>query len=222
MRTIRALTAAVAVTAALPTIAAAQHGRQFKDAWFWGVKGGGLTLADTNSSYQAKPLAGFDWLITRTRGGLYISASQSFFTEQTFTLRDPSTGADSGLRVVDMKNLRKVDFAFMAFPGPQHVLFHWYAGLGLTLGQVASATPQPPFSTVDQLTAAEQDIQDRKVGVSPFLILGGQYRFRPISVFAQGTANPVNKAFLLYNGKPWNFTLEAGIRYNVGTSIDRQ
>ena len=221
MRTIRALTAAVAVAAALPTIAAAQHGRQFRDAWFWGVKGGGLTLADSNSSYTQAPLAGFDWLITRSRGGLYISGSQAFFTQQTFTLRDPSSGADSGLRVVDLKNLRKVDFALMAFPG-QHVRFHPYAGLGLTLDQVASATPQPPFATVDQLTAAEQDIQDRKVGVSPFLIGGGQYRFTAISVFVQGTANPVNRDFLLYNGKPWNFTIEAGIRYNVGSSIDRQ
>jgi hypothetical protein len=221
MRTIRALTAAVAVAAALPTIAAAQQGRQFKDAWFWGVKGGGLTLADTNSSYTQAPMAGFDWLITRTRGGLYISASQAFFTQQTFTLRDASAGVDSGLRVVDLKNLRKLDMALMAFPG-QHVYFHPYVGLGLTLGQVASATPEPPFATVDQLNAAEQDILNRKVGVSPFLIAGGQYRFRPMSVFVQGTANPVNKDFLLYNGKPWNFTIEAGIRYNVGTSIDRQ
>lgn len=221
MRTIRALTAAIAVAAALPTIAAAQHGRQFKDAWFWGVKAGGLTLADTNSSYTQAPMAGFDWLITRSRGGLYISASQAFFTQQTFTLRDPNAGADSGLRVVDLKNLRKLDMALMAFPG-QHVNLHPYIGLGLSLGQVASATPQPPFATVDQLDAAEQDILDRKVGVSPFLIAGGQYRFRPLSVFVQGTANPVNKDFLLYNGKPWNFTLEAGIRYNVGSSIDRQ
>jgi hypothetical protein len=221
MRTIRALTSAIAVAAALPTIAAAQHGRQFKDAWFWGVKAGGLTLADTNSSYTQAPMAGFDWLITRSRGGLYISASQAFFTQQTFTLRDPNAGADSGLRVVDLKNLRKLDMALMAFPG-QQVNLHPYIGLGLSLGQVASATPQPPFATVDQLDAAEQDILDRKVGVSPFLIAGGQYRFRPLSVFVQGTANPVNKDFLLYNGKPWNFTLEAGIRYNVGTSIDRQ
>lgn len=221
MRTIRALTAAAAVAAALPTIAAAQQGRQFKDAWFWGVKAGGLTLADTNSAYQQAPLAGFDWLITRSRGGLYISGSQAFFTQQTFTLRDPTSGADSGLRVVDLKNLRKVDFALMAFPG-QHVRFHPYAGLGLTLHQVASATPQPPFATTDQLNAAEQDIQNRKVGVSPFLIAGGQWRFAPLSVFVQGTANPVSKDFLLYNGRPWNFTLEAGIRYNVGSSIDRQ
>ena len=221
MRTIRALTAAAAVAAALPTIAAAQQGRQFKDAWFWGVKAGGLTLADTNSAYQQAPLAGFDWLITRSRGGLYISGSQAFFTQQTFTLRDPTSGADSGLRVVDLKNLRKVDFALMAFPG-QHVRFHHYAGLGLTLHQVASATPQPPFATTDQLNAAEQDIQNRKVGVSPFLIAGGQWRFAPLSVFVQGTANPVSKDFLLYYGRPWNFTLEAGIRYNVGSSIDRQ
>ena len=91
-----------------------------------------------------------------------------------------------------------------------------------SLGTRVVSRSRPSLLTVDQLNAAEQDILDRKVGVSPFLIAGGQYRFRPISVFVQGTANPVNKDFLLYNGKPWNFTLEAGIRYNVGTSIDRQ
>jgi len=36
MRTIRALTIASAIAAVLPNAAAAQHGRQFKDAWFWG------------------------------------------------------------------------------------------------------------------------------------------------------------------------------------------
>lgn len=220
MRTIRALTAAAAVAAALPTIAAAQHGRQFKDAWFWGVKGGGFTLADTTSTYTEAPLAGVDWLITRSRGGMYISFSQAFFTQQSFTLRDPSAPADSGVRVVDLKNMRKVDFALMAFPG-QHNRFHPYAGLGLTLGQIASANPQPPFASADQLQAAQDDIQQHKVGVSPFLIGGGQYRFAPVSVFLQATANPVKQDFLLYNGRPWNFTVEFGIRYNVGTSIDR-
>ena len=63
MRTIRALTIAAAVVVALPTIASAQHGRQFKDAWFWGIKAGGLTFADSSQAYKQAPLAGVEWLI---------------------------------------------------------------------------------------------------------------------------------------------------------------
>src|SRR5690242_4237867 len=90
MRTIRALVAAAAVVVALPSIAAAQHGRQFKDAWFWGIKGGGLTFADSGAAYKTAPYAGIEWLITRTRGGLYISAGEAFLKSKTLTFRDPN------------------------------------------------------------------------------------------------------------------------------------
>jgi len=42
-----------------------------------------------------------------------------------------------------------------------------------------------------------------------------------VSVFLQGTATPTQKNFLLYNGRSVNFSYEAGLRYNVGSSIDR-
>src|SRR5438105_4190841 len=100
MRMIRPLTIAAAVVVALPSLSAAQHDRQFKDAWFWGIKGGGLTIADSGQAYRQAPLAGIDWLITRTHGGLYISGGQSFFNQQTFTLRDPNAQTDSGARIV--------------------------------------------------------------------------------------------------------------------------
>src|SRR6266513_6172643 len=130
MRTMRALTIAAAVVVAVPTIATAQQGRSFKDAWFWGIKGGGLTLADSGQAYKQAPYAGIEWLITRTHGGLYISGGQAFFTQQTFVARDPAQ-ADSGLRVVDIKNMRKLDLAVMYFPG-EHLRFHPYAGIAFS------------------------------------------------------------------------------------------
>lgn len=219
MRTIRALTIAASFGVALPAIAAAQQGRQFKDAWFWGVKGGGFTLADSGAAYKQAPMAGVEWLITRTHGGLYISGGQAFFTQQTFTARDPSA-PDSGTRVINLKNLRKFDFAIMAFPG-EHNRFHPYAGLGFTVGEIANAQGQGPFGSVDQLNFANQVIQDSKVSFSPLFMAGGQWRLSWISVFAQATASPTQSSFLLYNGRPFNFTYEAGLRYNVGSSIDR-
>jgi hypothetical protein len=220
MRTIRALTIATAIIAMLPTLAAAQAGRNFKDAWFWGIKAGGISLADSSTSYKQAPMAGVDWLITRTHGGLYISGAQSFFSRQAFTLRDPVAGTDSGVRVIDLKNMRKLDMAIMGFPG-EHLRFHPYVGVGFSLNQVAEAEPQGPFGNTGQLTSAEQVIQDQKTAFSPLLIVGGQYRMTRFSVFGQATLSPVNTSFLLYNGKPYSIGYEFGLRYNVGSSISR-
>ena len=219
MRTMRALTIAAAVVVAVPTIATAQQGRSFKDAWFWGIKGGGLTLADSGQAYKQAPYAGIEWLITRTHGGLYISGGEAFFKQQTFVARDPSQ-PDSGLRVVDLQNMRKLDVAILGFPG-EHLKFHPYAGVGISLNQIVSAHARAPFGNSDQIDYANQVIQDQKVGFSPLLIVGGQYALRKVSVFGQGSLSPAQTQFLGYNGRPINFTYEVGLRYNFGSSIDR-
>ena len=219
MRTIRALTIAAAIVAAVPTISAAQHGRQFHDSWFWGIKGGGLTLADSGQAYKQAPLAGLEWLITRKRGGLYISGSQAFFTQQTYTLRDPAQ-IDSGFRVIDLKNMRKLDVALMGFPG-EHFRFHPYAGIGFTMGAISDAQAQAPFSNEDQLLYANAVIQNQKVAFSPLLIVGAQYQLSRVSVFGQGTVNPTQREFIMYNGRGANFTYEFGLRYNFGSSMDK-
>ena len=220
MRMTRPLAIAMATVVALPAITSAQQGRQFKNSWFWGVKGGGMTLADSGQAYHQAPLAGVDWLITRTHGGLYISGGQSFFNQQTFMLRDRSSPADSGIRIVDLKNLRKLDFALMGFPG-EHLRFHPYVGVGFTFSQIGAASARGPFANIDQFTEADVLIQNERVGVSPLFLVGGQYRLRRVSVFGQAAASPAQKNFLLYNGRPFNFSYEAGLRYNVGSAIDR-
>jgi opacity protein-like surface antigen len=219
MRTIRALTIAAAVVAAVPTLSAAQSGRQFNDAWFWGIKGGGLTIADSGQQYKQAPMAGIEWLITRKHGGLYVSAGQAFLTSQAFIFRDPAQ-ADSGERVVDLKNMRRLDVALMGFPG-EHLHFHPYAGIGFALSQVADAQAEAPFGNSDQFFYAQQTIQDNKVAFSPLLMIGAQYQLRRLSIFGQGSASLAQQNFLLYHGRPYNFTYEAGLRYNVGSSIEK-
>ena len=108
----------------------------------------------------------------------------------------------------------------MAFPG-RHDRFHPYAGMGFTLAQVASATPQGPFGNVDQITFAQAVVHDRKVSISPMFIGGVQGRLSWFSAFVQGAATVAQTDFILYNGRPWNIAFEAGIRYNIGSSIDR-
>ncbi len=217
MRILRALTIAASVVA-LPSLATAQAGRPFKDAWFWGVKAGGFTLADTGGANTFAPMVGAEWLITRTHGGLYISAGQAFFNSETLAMSSESnTGT---LRVIRLNNLRKFDVALMAFPG-EHNRWHPYAGAGFTLQAVADADGQPPFNTVDDLAFTQALIQQNKVSFSPFGIIGAQYRFTGISVFGQATVNPTQHNFLLYNGQAFNSSLEFGVRYNVGSSIDK-
>ena len=218
MRTIRALMAAAAVVM-LPSIASAQQGRGFKDAWFWGLKVGGLSIADSGQKFTQAPTVGLEWLITRTHGGLYVSGSQTFFSQHAFIARDP-VSADSGFRAVSLKNLRRVDVALVGFPG-QNLKFHPYAGIGLTLNAIADADPEGPFANADQIAFAEEVIQDHKVAFTPLLMGGAQWRLRYASVFGQFMLNPINRDFLLYNGKAWNFGYEFGVRYNIGSAIDR-
>jgi hypothetical protein len=219
MRPIRALTIAAAVVVALPNVGGAQRGAPFTDSWYWGIKTGGFTLADSGQHYVQAPVVGIDWFITRTHGGLYISGSQTFFSQHTFTLRDPAS-PDSGLRPVLIKNLRRLDATLLGFPG-NYLNFHPYAGIGFTLGEVATIRPEGVFSNEDQAIFADQVIADEKVAFSPLLMIGSQWRLKHISVFGQLTASPAQKNFILYNGKPFNFGYEIGIRYRLSTAIDR-
>jgi hypothetical protein len=219
MRAMRALMTATAVVLALPNVAVAQTGRPFNNAWFWGIKGGGMTLADSGGAYTGAPTVGVDWMITRTHGGLYVSGSQTFFKQQTFTLRDPAA-LDSGVRVIDLNNMRRLDVAMVGFPG-EHLRLHPYVGIGLSMRQIGDARPRGPFSNVDQFLFAEAVIADEKVSFAPLFLGGAQYRVRYFSIFGQMTLTPTEKNFILYNGRPWNAGMEFGIRYNFGSSISQ-
>ena len=115
MRTIRALTT-VALVAALPSVMAAQGGRQFRDAWFWGVKGGGFTFADSAGSYTVAPAVGAEWVITRTHAGLYVGFSQAFMTTQTLFASNPAA-PDTSLRPIELQGGATVLIPIRTPPG---------------------------------------------------------------------------------------------------------
>jgi hypothetical protein len=75
MRTIRVL-ATVFALLLLPQIGGAQEGRHFKDSWFWGAKVGSMKYATLESEGYAQ-LIGAEWLITRTRGALYLAIERA-------------------------------------------------------------------------------------------------------------------------------------------------
>ena len=221
MRLLRVLTAAIGLAALLPKPSAAQGGRQFKDAWFWGVKGGGMLYSSASTENSAAPLVGADWLITRTRGGLYVSFDQAFLTTTgSFLDREPDSTFQ---RNVALKNLRRFSISAMVFP-LQSPKFHPYAGLGMVLNQIGSASAQGAFLNSGRYAIALDSVQSKKTSFTPLLVGGVQVRTPQFSFFGQVLASPAQQGFFLYNmngGTAFNFSLEGGVRYNVGSAIDK-
>src|SRR5687767_12344416 len=85
----------------------------FVNSWFWGLKGGWMSLSTDVGTSETEPTVGIDWLITRTRGGLYLSFDQSGFDRQS-TVADQS--AAGGRRTVNISNLRRFGAAALVHP----------------------------------------------------------------------------------------------------------
>ena len=205
---------------ALSHAAQAQQGRPFEDAWFWGLKTGGLAFGDSAGAYRQAPLIGAEWLITRTKGALYISFSQAF-TNQPSEIPATASVLDTTKRVVDVQDVRRVELALMGFPG-DHVRFHPYFGGGFVVDLTGSAAPRGPYTTKNDQTFALQTVDSLKVAIAPMFIVGGQYRLKAFSVFGQGNVSMAPQNFLVGATRSIMFAYEMGIRYNFGSSIARE
>jgi hypothetical protein len=223
MRLLRVLVVATSFAALLAQPSAAQEGRPFHDAWFWGVKGGVAVYSSNYATDNAgAPMAGLDWLITRKRGGLYVSADQAFMKTTGFFYETSSAGLVE--RVVDLNDLQRVQVAMVGFP-LQTPTLHPYIGLGAGMYRVGSVNFRTPFTNAGQAAVAADSVSAKKVTVAPFVLLGAQQRLPGFSVFAQGTASWLQKSFFLHWEPPKRklaLSLEAGVRYNIGSSIDRE
>jgi hypothetical protein len=221
-----ALSACLAMSAV--STADAQGPRPFRDSWFWGAYGGLTSYTAVNSvdpsaagtSSMAAQVGG-DWLITRKTGGLYLSFAQAFLTSQGAVLNGP-TSADTGFRIVDVKNLRRVNIAAMAFPG-DFIRMHPYIGFGVAFDYLGAA--QPIFTTADtqrQEDYAASAVSEVKAALGPLFLAGVQYRaLSAVSAFGQFTASAMAKDFLLSNGNPISLGFQVGLRYNLGSSISK-
>jgi hypothetical protein len=216
MRSMGRLTTGLALLSLLPAVAAAQEARPFTDSWFWGIKGGAMTV-ETPFESSVAPTVGVDWLITRTRAGLYMSVEQGFFEDQFGTVFDGSSA--SGMRDVSLKNFRRASFALMAFPKPWGSV-RPYAGLGLALNLVQKARPIGSFDDLDSMAEVAERVEDRRSRTSVLFTGGVQGMAGPVNLFAQATAMPTGSGFLL-NGADSMYLLEAGVRFNVGSAIER-
>jgi hypothetical protein len=206
--------AAAAQSPAADSAAAARRG--FADSWFWGVKGGATRFGTiTDESYKIAPLAGFDWLITRHRAALLVSAEQAFF-EHTSAVAEPG---DPGMgRVVEIKNARRFSATVLAVPGMLGPI-RPYAGVGLGLDVMREVTPRGDFASMSQRSAVQDEIDDGSSKASLLLVAGGQLQFGRAALFVQGNGTPAQTRSLWNRGGAMQ--LEAGFRFNVAPSRDR-
>ncbi len=219
MKATRTLAAALAVLTLLPAVGMAQNYRPFQNSWFWGVKGGGTFISAPSNSSVTSAMAGIDWLITRKRGGVYVSFDQSFLSQYA-VLADSVNPTDTP-SIVKLKNMRRLTVALMGYPG-DWVRFHPYAGIGMTYSTVGQVAPQTAYGSSDQYALAQQIISQYKSVFSPMLIGGAQMQYRNAAVFVQVMGWQANQQFFLSSSsRGFNASVEAGVRYNFGSSIDK-
>lgn len=215
----RSLSMLAVAACALAHVAQAQQGRPFEDSWFWGLKTGGLAYGDSAGNYRQAPLIGAEWLITRSKAGLYVSFAQAFANPAS---QIPATASvlDTTKRVVNVQNVRQAELVLMGFPG-DHIRFHPYFGGGFVLDMVGSATPQGPYTTKNDQTFALNTVDSLKYAIAPVFVVGGQLRLRPFSIFGQGNVSMAPQNFLVGATRSIMFAYEIGIRWNFGSSITR-
>lgn len=237
MRAFRAL-AVVAGLCVAQDVASAQVARGFKDSWFWGARAGAMLYSSyTDANAAPAPMVGADWLITRSKGGLYVGFDVSLFNTSVVVndsvhpddACSPPTAVRSSCRSVFLDNMRRFTVAGMLFP-MQTKWLQPYVGVGVNVSHIADARADTADYFRDfgfsyrnnlQFELVNATIQAYRTSMAPVLMLGTQMRLPLLSVFGQATASPAHTNFLLSNARPYRLTLEFGARYNAGTSIDR-
>ena len=214
MQKLRTVAVALVATIVVSAGADAQGVRNFDNSWFWGFKSGVNTFSVPGHGNTSTVDLGIDWLITRTKGGLYVSGNQSIF-ERDLEFGDPTS--NTGARTVRVNDMRRITFAAVAFPKhfggitPYGGIGYMIAVLGDARVFVDSANTFPNNSFLDEM--------DRERSRGAVIGLAGlQIRTKRAAIFAQETLVPSNRDFLFRSVLSF---FEFGVRWNFGSSIDR-
>ena len=214
MQKLRTVAVALVATIVVSAGADAQGVRNFDNSWFWGVKSGVNTFSVPGHGNTSTVDLGIDWLITRTKGGLYVSGNQSIF-ERDLEFGDPTS--NTGTRTVRVNDMRRITFAAVAFPKhyggitPYGGIGYMIAVLGDARVFVDSINTFPNNSFLDEM--------DRERSRGAVIGLAGlQIRTKRAAIFAQETLVPSNDSFLFRSVLSF---FEFGVRWNFGSSIDR-
>jgi hypothetical protein len=214
MQKLRTVAVALVATIVVSAGAGAQGVRNFDNSWFWGFKSGVNTFSVPGHGNTSTVDLGIDWLITRTKGGLYVSGNQSIF-ERDLEFEDPTS--TSGSRTVRVNDMRRISFAALAFPKhfggitPYGGIGYMIAVLGDARVFVDSANTFPNNAFLDEM--------DRERSRGAVIGMAGlQIRTKRAAIFAQETLVPSNNDFLFRSVLSF---FEFGVRWNFGSSIDR-
>jgi hypothetical protein len=195
--------------------ASAQQEQLFQNSWFWGVHGGATSVGTPGNSMKQAGTFGADWMITRTNGGLYVAYDQASFNHTTGIADGTAAG---GVRPVSVHDLRTISIGGLAFPWHSGH-FRPYAGLGYALSIIGDASAQPDSLGTPVPAGMAESIDNARSRSSIFVMLGAQWQVRRTALYAQASVIPSSDQFLVT--RPIT-NISAGIRYNFGSSIDRQ
>jgi len=207
----------VAVTAMIVVSASAnaQSVSNFDDSWFWGFKSGINSFSVPGHGNTSTVDLGIDWVITRSKGGLYVSGNQSIF-QRDLEFGDPTS--QTGQRTVRVNDMRRITLAALGFPKHFGGITP-YAGLGFMIAVLGDARVFVDSVNTFPTNAFLDEVENERSRSSAVAMFGVQIQTKRAAVFAQNTLVPSNNTFLFRS--VLNF-LEFGIRINFGSSIDQE
>jgi hypothetical protein len=214
MQKLRAVAVALVATIVVSAGAQAQEMRNFDNSWFWGFKSGVNTFTAPGHGNTSTVDLGIDWLITRSKGGLYVSGNQSIFSRDV-EISDAT--ARRNQRTVRVNDLRRLSFAAMAFPKHFGGITP-YGGLGYMIAVLGDARVFVDSADTFPNNAFFDKIESRRSRSAVFGMAGIQIQTKRAAIFAQETMLPSNSTFMFNSILSF---FEFGVRYNFGSSIDR-
>ena len=158
---------------------------------------------------ETAPTFGAEWLITRTRGALYVSVDQANINAVSAVF-DPT--AEGSVRAVEVDKLRRVSFAALMFP-KRFGRVRPYAGLGASLNLIGDAFPLVTAEEDEVTDGVYERIEDRRSQASLLAMGGVQVQMGRAALFGQASFMPANSRFLLDDALAF---FELGVRYNFG------
>jgi hypothetical protein len=214
MQKLRAVAVALVATIVVSASANAQTVRNFDNSWFWGFKTGINTFSVPGKGNASTVDFGIDWLITRTKGGLYVSGNQSIF-ERDLEFLDPTS--NTGQRTVRVNDMRRITVAGVAFPKHFGGITP-YAGAGYMIAVLGDARIFVDSVNTFPTNAFLDEVERERSRGAVVGLAGLQIRTKRAAIFAQETLVPSNRSFLFSSVLSF---FEFGVRWNFGSSIDR-
>jgi hypothetical protein len=215
MQKLRAVAVAVVATLVVSASASAQEMRNFDNSWFWGFKSGINTFSAPGHGNTSTVDLGIDWLITRTRGGLYVSGNQSIFKRDVDVF---DAASNTSKRTVQVSDLRRITFAALAFPKHFGGITP-YGGIGYTIAVLGDARVYVDSTNTFPNNAFLDKVEAARSRGAVMGMAGVQIQTRRAAIFAQEIMLPSNSNFLFSSVLSF---FEFGVRYNFGSSIDRE